>query len=138
LCAVNLDYVDVEQIFSGILARAFKIIFSRKHGFIEVFRQLHVLFPTIFFTVSGSWFFYLRPQGGIFNGGIAVFGEMFKSPPPPPPPPNRKKMIKNSVCTRAAFECFHLDRRLEHLPKYCNLSHLIFTVWEQSFIYKSK
>jgi len=49
-------------------------------------------------------FFYPRPQGGIFNGGIAVFGEIFKSPPPPPPPPNRKKIIKNSACKKAAFE----------------------------------
>jgi len=40
------------------------------------------------------------------KGGIAVFGEMFKSPPPAPPPPpqNRKKIIKISARKRAACE----------------------------------
>jgi len=44
-------------------------------------------------------------------GGIVPLAEMLKSPPPPQPPlppppprPNRKKIIKNSVCKRAACE----------------------------------
>jgi len=61
-------------------------------------------FPLFFLQYQAPDFFYPRPQGGIFNGGIAVFGGMFNSPPPPPPPPNRKKIIKNSACKKAAFE----------------------------------
>ena len=83
--------MNVEQIFSVIFAGVFLIIFSREHRFIELFRQLHVFFPLFFIQYHAPDFVLPQAPGGIFNGGIAAFGKMFKSPPPPPPPPNRKK-----------------------------------------------
>jgi len=62
--------VDVEQIFSGIFAGAFKIIFSRKHGFIELFRQFHVLFPTIFLQYQDPDFFTPGPRGEYLMEGL--------------------------------------------------------------------